>query len=322
MAKSYNLISCDEVLYPSIYGVTGTGFSSASGSVVMFDNNTNRSYTITENKQHFFPYVFTPSTGEQLTLTVTKIVKNGEDKLEGIFKLVYNVNEFIVNSSGSFSNPTVYPTNYTDGESNATNYIVDGTGYGITGISFIESTIQSFLPEVAVKRAQPTSPSVSGEVFANFVIELPKDDSYEFQVTVASNLAPTKVYDYLITQTAAVYKINNALTPVYSSLYADYFTTDNKGVRLQNYSFKTINTISECPCELCDNCFTLTNCETNEVMISYSDLVSFVGDVVQLEEESGCWKVEFCPESSAVTVKDSFTTCKACLPTCPPIPKC
>ena len=79
-----------------------------------------------------------------------------------------------------------------------------------------------------------------------------------------------------------------------------------------------VSTVPTCAdCQEC--CYTLTNCETNEVIYSNSNtLIQHFGNIVTLNGQEGCWAVALsegdCTCPIPVTVLQSFEDCPSCVP--------
>lgn len=64
-------------------------------------------------------------------------------------------------------------------------------------------------------------------------------------------------------------------------------------------------------------CFRLTNCLTGQVIITSTDLSANVGNVVNIQGQSGCWQVTTaanCDSAVSVVVTASYLSCQSCLP--------
>jgi hypothetical protein len=77
----------------------------------------------------------------------------------------------------------------------------------------------------------------------------------------------------------------------------------------------TVQTCAECQ----ECCYTLTNCETEEVIYSNSNtLIQHFGNIVTLNGQEGCWAVALsegdCTCPIPVTVLQSFEDCPSCVP--------
>ncbi len=66
-------------------------------------------------------------------------------------------------------------------------------------------------------------------------------------------------------------------------------------------------------------CYLLTNCATLTTLTTDNNLAIYVGTVVTISQQPGCWTVSttpVCAGAVPATVVSSFQTCTACLPTC------
>jgi len=86
--------------------------------------------------------------------------------------------------------------------------------------------------------------------------------------------------------------------------------------------FGTVSVLGEGPCE--PPIYTLRDCTNPLNTIStITDLSVYIGMVINIQEEAGCWQVEdsgLTGSGDTVTLTQSFTDCECCLPT--PAPVC
>jgi hypothetical protein len=91
--------------------------------------------------------------------------------------------------------------------------------------------------------------------------------------------------------------------------------TDTCQLSLCNGTLKCTCLIST-PAPQC--CFKLTNCLTGSVLIASNDLTTYLGNVISIAEQVGCWTVtsaNTCNGSTTVTVTNSYGgSCNECLP--------
>ncbi len=92
MAKTFNLESCDEFSFPTLPSSIDADYTAYEGQYVSFSPSTIKRYYVTKNHQAFIPYNYNINANEQVTLTVTSLVVDGDQKLVSP-NIFYWVNE-------------------------------------------------------------------------------------------------------------------------------------------------------------------------------------------------------------------------------------
>lgn len=317
MAIGHNLISCDDLLYPSMFNRHHVSLGSAYGLTVEFDTLPDKYYVIERNNQMFFPYPSIFGDGAFLTITLNSVKINNTEICSSPVIIV----ETTTGITGGGAIPPVFPTDY-NGSTLLNAEYIPGSTYKKGLTDEIQNLIDNCnIQSILVKRTTNQSPTVGGvsNSFSNFCIQKREVDVVEIEYEVLYHPAIGSEYTSVVTAkfdaTNASYKVDGIETQIAGYDATDYVTYDS-ALTLVPFSFKTF-TETTCPCELCDNCFILTSCSDSSVFFqSYSDLSTYVGEVVELEEMDGCWKVSECQDKIAVTVKDSYVSCKSCQPKC------
>ena len=73
------------------------------------------------------------------------------------------------------------------------------------------------------------------------------------------------------------------------------------------------------PCPI--PCYALTNCKSNQTILTSTNLWEYVNSVITIEEYPGCWQVslgEGCVDEADVTLISGYDDCECCLPPVPP----
>jgi hypothetical protein len=324
MAVSYNLISCDDVLYPSIYHRYAPILNTYLGQIIGSDDFEGQ-YLVTRNNQCVFPYPYNLGALSNISVTIDTILLNGIEILTAPLTYTYSTSAYLKsNALGTVSSPTVYPTDYSFGQNEATVYVA-GTTNPIAFSQHIQNAINaSGIQNLYVYSGHRTLADIDNidRAFFNFIVQKEEESTFhiEFSVTEIPLIGPTIVKNHIITfsDNTSTYTINGvSVVPDPGTVVNDYVTTE-KAIFLYplDGDIKTIDVFEECACELCDNCFTLTNCETGDTLTVKTDLVEEIGNVVVLEGYDGCWTVRLCDPIIEVVLTDSFVSCKSCLPNC------
>lgn len=324
MAVSYNLISCDDVLYPSIYHRFAPTLSTYAGQIIGFEDLDGQ-YLVTRNNQCVFPYPYNLGTISSVSVTINTILLDGEEILTAPLTYTYTSSAYPkANLLSSVSYPTIYLTDYIAGQNRATVYSF-GTNNPVAFSQHIQNAINaSGIQNLYVHSGHRTLADIDEEdrAFFNFIVQ--KEEESTFHIEFVTNETPLVgspiVKDHIITfsDSTSTYTVNGVdVVPDPGTLVNDYVTTE-KAIFLHNLNrdIETINVFEECTCELCDNCFTLTNCETGDILTVKTDLTEEIGSVVVLDGYDGCWTVSLCDPVIEVVITDSFVSCKSCLPNC------
>lgn len=325
MAISYNLISCDDVLYPNLYNRRGALLNSAVGLSVEFDTYPDQVYTVEVNNQCYYPYddLSIPD-GTTISYSIYSIKINNVELVTN--PLIASTNfEVFTNITGGASYPPAYPSDYINNNFKNTNY-TPGTSYR----TVLTETLQNYLNSsgfnhIYIKRATDSSPHAEGSVkaFSNFIIQKRESEKVEISfIKTTTSPSSTTIEDIQINfdQDTSTYQIDGVETAYGGHLSQNYVTTTD-GLILYLFSFRSFEE-EDCVCDMCENCYLLTNCSDDSIWVrTYSDLSDSLGMVVELEELEGCWKVSECISKIEVTIKDSYVHCKACQPKCQ-TPKC
>ena len=320
MAISHNLISCDDTLYLSLFNRYNSSFPSVHGLTVEFDTVPDNYYVVERNNQAFFPYPSITGDGAFIITTITSVVVNGTE-LVGSPISINSSTEPETNITGGATIPATYPTDYNSFIFINTEYVA-GTGYKIGITDAIQTLLNnSGLMTMFVRRTSPYSPIAEGQsnIFSNFGIHKREVDSiqirYELEIHPSIGSVVTDIVEIDFSESTASYKYNSVETSIAGYSAQDYVTTDS-AFYLSPFSFKTFEEV-DCPCELCDNCYLLTNCTDSTIwMQTYADLEDEVGNTIELEGIEGCWKVSLCSDKVFVEVKESYASCKSCQPKC------
>ena len=322
MAVAYNLISCDDVLYPSLYNQYNPTLSAYLGDIVSFVG-IEGSYLVARSNQCVFPYPYEITALSSVTVTVSEILVNGVNIVST--PLTYTLSQSaypLTDTLSSGAIPSLFPGDYTWNQNNPTIY-TPGTTIPRYFSDFIQNILSSSgVQNIFIRSSRDSNASIGdSERFKNFVIHKHESDSLvlDLQIEVTPNIGPIVTEDHLISfvgQTAT-YTINTIpVVPEVGTVVQDYVTVE-KPIFLFDFSEEVIlDTLLECPCELCDNCFKLTNCETDDTLTVMTDMTEYLNQVVTLEGYDGCWTVSNCDPIIEVEVTDSFVTCKSCLPNC------
>lgn len=330
MAVGYNLISCDEFLFPSRYNLFNNGLQPFLGSNVILNGDNTKRYTVERNNQVFIVFPYVASSTLSFDFSITSFEVDGQELITTPVIVSYdNLTQTLVNYNTGASIPTIFPTDYVLGQVVDTTYI-SGTQSPIDFTQALQQMLNSFgISKVMIKGSNISFSDVEGtgplDRFPNYVIQKPENSSVKISyiAVTKSTIAPdlTVSVDVEFIGSTASFKLNGVETNVVTTVSAQDGVTVNKALVLSELVVETIEEGGECPCELCDNCYSLTNCDTKETLTSYSDLSSSVGKVVTLEDYEGCWTVQNCTPSVEVVVVDTFSRCKACQPNCY-TPKC
>jgi len=324
MAVSYNLISCDDVLYPSIYHRYEPALSTYLGQIIGSEDFDGQ-YLVTRNNQCIFPYPYNLGNLTDVSVTVSTILLNGVEILSTPLAYSYTSAAYLKsNILGTVSFPTVYPTDYSSGQNEATVYL-SGTNNPIAFSQHVQNAINaSGILNLFVYSGHRTLADIddTDRAFFNFIVQKEEESTFhmEFSVIETPITGPVVTKEHIITfsDTVATYTIDGVtMVPDSGTVVNDYVTAE-KAIFLYplGKDITHIEVLEECACELCDNCFTLTNCETGDLLTVKTDLTEEVGNVVILSGYDGCWTVAFCDPVIEVVLTDSFVSCKSCLPNC------
>lgn len=168
--------------------------------------------------------------------------------------------------------------------------LVDALGAPILGTWFVTinnvkcaDAIEDIAFSAVVTACDPQCYEVTGTSKVTYL---------DYNLNIQTVFAPLKFCSYIYPQVSGIYTINSFGT-----------CTINEDETL------------DCP----DLCFTLTNCLTNVVYNSNTQLLTqYVGEIVTINGYDGCWQVELnegvcdCPIN--VTVLQNYATCEECLP--------
>ena len=227
------------------------------------------------------------------------------------------------NTYGVATYPSVYPTDYYLSQNVSTVYTV-GSISPIAFPSILMTQITaSNISNIFIYAAERTFPRLlTSTPYFNFVVHKPEDESVYVSATITytPNVGSPTTETHIFNFTGAVssYTIDSVEVVPVVGMTSNDFVSVEKAVMLTDLPAEvvTITEFEECACELCDNCFTLTNCETGDTLTVKTDLVEEIGSVVVLEGYDGCWTVKLCDTIIEVVLTDSFVSCKSCLPNC------
>lgn len=320
MAISHNLVSCDESLHLSLFNRHHLSLPLAYGLTVEFDTLPDQYYVIERNNQAFFPYPSIVGDGAFIIVTLNSVEINGSELITSPISF-NSTTEPQTAITGGATIPATYPTDYNVSTFVNTEYVL-GTGYKIALTDAIQALIDSSgIQTIFVRRTTPGTPSVNGtpNSFSNFGIQKREVDSisvqFDLEIHPTIGSVVTDSVEIEFSESIASYKYNSVETNIAGFPAQSYVTTES-AFFLHPFSFKTFEEV-ECPCELCDNCYLLTNCIDSQIwMQTYTDLADEVGNVIEIEGVDGCWKVSECPGKVVVEVKESYASCKGCKPKC------
>jgi hypothetical protein len=316
MAKTFNLESCDEFSFPTLPSSIDADYTTYEGQYVSFEPSAIKRYYVTKNHQAFIPYNYDINTNEQVTLTVTSLVVDGDQKLvsPNVFTWVFGdiVTAGLLGASPmTFNYPANYNLNYHRSIAKYT-----GTTYQVNFVNAINTLFLAHSTESIVFYRLDTN-----RFFAGIGIE--KSDQTSFTLTYSitrlntiTSSSITDTYEIVFGSSSISYKVNGLETAVSGPNLAQAFLTDQKALRVYDYNLGDITPQEDCLCEECQDCFMLKNCKTGELKLTCSDLQSYVGRIIKIDTTENCWEVLETPDKELVTVVADYGKCKQCLPKC------
>lgn len=324
MAVGYNLISCDDIIYPSLFQRHRVDLSTQVGNIVEFGDN-GQYYTVEKNNQVVIPYPYDPLLYASVYLLLTSVKVNGQELINSATGYTYPGASYpYTGFLGAASIPSAFPADYPSGQNVSTAY-TPGSVAPRALPDFIQAIINaSGVQGIYFVAADPAyAARTSGlrlETFSNIIIHkaVSQTVEVEFETTLSQVAGPDVVNSHRIvfSGSTATYQVDGiTVVPTIGTTVQD-FVTEEKPVYLYAAPTEEITVQEDCPCDSCGECFNLTNCETGEIMQTTTNLTEYLSSVVTLEGYDGCWTVSNCSPKVAVVVEDEFVSCKSCLPNC------
>lgn len=256
MAVGYNLISCDDILYPSLFQRNRAALSANLGQIVEFGTN-EQYYTVERNNQVFIPYPYEPDDYTNISVSVTSLSVNGNELI--VTPIGYSFlssNYPKTNFQGIASVPTSYPADYPSGQNIATVY-VPGTNAPKAFPDFIQSLltvngIQHVFLSASKRESTIRMRSGDGlDAFTNFMVHKPEDYTIEihFTATLTPAIGSDIVNNYIVVfnGSTASYQVNGlTVNPVLGTTVQDFVTTE-KPMYLYAAPVEDITVQEDCP---------------------------------------------------------------------------
>lgn len=316
MAKTFNLESCDEYDYPTLPSSIDADYTAYEGQYVSFSPSTIKRYYVSKNHQAFLPNVYDVTTNEQITLTFNSLQVDGDEKLLSPNIFIWDENTVV--SAGLLGAPPAtfnYPANYTFNYHNSVIQYT-GTAYQMNFVNSVNTLLLAHSNEDIVFYRIEVD-----KFFAGVSIEKSTQTSFvlDYSIEKENTLSGASITtNYLITfgSSSISYKVNGLETNVSGANPAQFFLTDQKAFRVYDYNLGEITVQTDCLCEECADCYMLKNCKTGELKLACSELQTYVGRIIKIDNTENCWEVLEAPDKELVEVVADYGKCKQCLPKC------
>lgn len=183
--KTHDLIRCNK-LYETLPSVNETDIYAYNGSIVRFDDDNSKTFTVLKNVQGRFYHPSIPSESDDVEYSVTSMKVNGIEQLLATATLYLILDDVEFTSFPNYTVGNEY--SYTSNEANGVTVGIDTTGVLGLGINnfykFIDSLIEFYGINVNISR----SPDLwwSNNSFPrlnNFILEKRYNDNFEFTVS-------------------------------------------------------------------------------------------------------------------------------------------
>jgi len=296
--RCYNLISCQPSVYPNLYLISNSLLESYLGQLVNINGDLTKKYTVVHGLQYVtittdkISYFCDGTLVPPIDYVINSFIYNGVEQV--ITPYTYsitaiNLNLLLCTNFSSIAGACPFPTSCNNYSNQADFFNGFFTLYGLP--------LQAY-------------PYDNGKIAINF------NDGDTFTLTFQSNSGSTGPFYPVMTSTI-VYGVDSLNTPIF---IANGGSPGGSVLRVVDcYSPTTSSITSVTVSDICYPCFTLTNCDGTLIVNTLTDLTSYIGTTISVDEYPGeCFTVV--GNLSVILCTDTFpvrgmTPC-SCTPGC------